>query len=623
MKNLSYRKLWGNMGAESKEKMSLWKALGNNIYVMRLGNKLSRSRVIHAFITKVFFYFEWIFFSAYFLKYIVNALDTGKEAGEIFAFIFACGVLFFGINLYRDYMENVVVPLTDTRIYHGVYLRLYQKARNVELRCYENADFYNRYTMAIDDAGTKVSTIIDSFWGIFTGIAAVAAVFYAMFEIAPFSVLFIIFPMVGNFLFGAAWNRLLVERYQENAPNDKVINYVNRIMYLADYAKEIRLSNVFRLLTRQYQDAAKSSMDLADKYAFKTAVMEFFKNEFTFTVIFEGVLFYAVYENIVAKRISLAELTVMTSLMVSATWILIGLFENVMNMVKNGMFISNLRTFLEYREEIPENQDGIMAETEFETLEFDHVSFSYQQEETISDLCFTIRKGETVALVGHNGAGKSTIIKLMLRLYDPTKGVIRLNGVDIRAYNLHSYRRLFAAAFQDVCLFGMTVRENILMGEKELPESEERIVDALQKAGIYERVQKLPHGIDTMMTREFDEEGAVLSGGESQKLAVARAFYRECPLKIFDEPSSALDPIAEYELFQSMMEDGKQNTMIFISHRLSSVKNADYVLMLEQGRIIERGSHRELMELSGSYAGMYQKQAMNYLAVDSVEGMAL
>ncbi len=611
------------MKEKSKEKMSLLQAMRNNIYVMKLGNEISRSRVIHAFITKVFFYFEWIFFSAYFLKYIVNALDTGKEAKEIFLFILSCGVLFFGINLYRDYMENVIVPLTDTRIYHGLYLRLYRKARNVELRCYENADFYNRYTMAIDDAGTKVSTIIDSFWGIFTGIVAVVVVFYTMFEIAPLSVLFIISPMIGNFLFGAAWNRLLVERYQENAPYDKVINYVNRVMYLVDYAKEIRLSNVFRLLTRQYKDATKGSMDLADKYAFKTAVMEFLKNEFTFTIIFEGVLFYAVYENIVTKRIALAELTVMTGLMVSATWILIGLFENIMNMVKNGMFISNLRTFLEYREEIPEDQDGIMAETEFETLEFDHVSFSYQQEETIRDLCFTIKKGEMIALVGHNGAGKSTIIKLMLRLYDPTEGTIRLNGIDIRKYNLRSYRKFFATAFQDVCLFGMTVRENILMGEEAVPGHEEKVIEALKKAGVYEKIQQLPHGIDTMMTKEFDEEGAVLSGGESQKVAVARAFYRKCPVKIFDEPSSALDPIAEYELFKSIMEDGKQNTMIFISHRLSSVKNADCVLMLEQGRIIERGSHRELMALQSSYAEMYRKQAMNYLAVDSVEGMEL
>lgn len=611
------------MKAKTKEKMGIFTALYNNIYVMKLGSEISRSRVIHALFMKIFYYFDWIFFSAYFLKYIVNALDTGKDAKSIFGFILVCGTVFFCINLYRDYVENVVVPLTNAKIYHGVYLRLYKKARNVELRCYENADFYNRYTMAMDDAGAKVTMIIDSFFGIFTGAVGVVIVFYAMFEITPFSVLFIISPMIGNFVFGAVWNRLLVERYQENVQNDKVINYVNRIMYLSDYAKEIRLSNVFRLLTRQYQDATKRNMDLADKYAFKTAVMEFLKNEFTFTVIFEGVMLFAIYENLVTKQISLAELTVMTSLMVSATWILVDLFQDIMNMVKNGMFISNLRTFLEYKEEIPEDQDGLMADQPFEMLEFEHVSFSYQKEETIKELSFTIKKGESVALVGYNGAGKSTLIKLMLRLYDPTSGVIRLNGVDIREYNLRSYRKLFTTAFQDVCIFGMTVKDNILLGEKATAESEERVVIALKKAGIYERIKRLPKGIDTMMTKEFDDEGAVLSGGESQKVAIARAFYHTCPIKIFDEPSSALDPIAEYELFQSIIKDGKQNTMIFISHRLSSVKNADYVLMLEHGQISERGTHQELMQKKGSYAAMYQKQAMNYLAVDSVEGMEL
>lgn len=182
------------------------------------------------------------------MKYIVNALDTGEAIENIFLFILVCGFVFICINLYRDYVDNVVVPLTDAKIYHGVYKRLYKKARNVELRCYENADFYNRYTMALDDAGTKITTIVDSFFGIFTGAVGVVIVFYAMYEIAPLSVLFIISPMIGNFVFGAVWNRLLVERYQENVPNDKVINYVKRVMYLSDYAKEIRLSNIFRLL---------------------------------------------------------------------------------------------------------------------------------------------------------------------------------------------------------------------------------------------------------------------------------------------------------------------------------------------------------------------------------------
>ena len=610
------------MKTRDKDRHSFKQTLQNNIYVIKLGREICPSRIVHAFFKTIIDYAGWVFFSAYFMRYVVNALDTGRPARDIFLFVFVCGIIFFLGNMYFDYVENVVVPLTDTKIYHGVYMRLYRKARNVELRCYENADFYNKYTMAIDDAGTKVTTIIDSFWGVFIGVVGVGLIFSAMFEVSPLSVFFIISPLVGNFIFGTIWNKLMVRRYEEGVPNDKVLNYVNRVMYLTDYAKEIRLSNVFRLLKRQYHEATDKSVEIAVKYAPRVATMNFLRIEFTFTVIFEGVLLYAIYENLVRGTMSLAQLTVMTSLMVSATWMLIGLFDNIMNMVKNGMFISNLRAFLEYEEQIPENQDGIPADAGFETLEFDKVCFSYQDEETIRDLSFTVHKGDTIALVGHNGAGKTTIIKLLLRLYDPTSGVIRLNGIDIREYNLRSYRRLFTTAFQDVCLFGMSVKENIMMGDHREDE-EEQVILALKKAGVYERIEQLSQGIETIMTKEFDEDGAILSGGESQKVAVARAFYQKCPVKIFDEPSSALDPIAEYELFDSIMKDGEKNTMIFISHRLSSVKNADQVLMLEQGTIIESGPHSELMKKDGSYAQMYKKQAMNYLAIDSVEGVAL
>lgn len=596
--------------------------LQNNLYAIRLGYGITKSRIINAFFMKFFYFFEWVFFSAFFMRHIVNELDTGKDAVAIFTFIFLCGMLFFGINLYNNYTENVTFPLTNTRLYYGIYRKLYAKAKNVELRCYEDPDFYNRYTMAIDNAGDKITVIFDSVFGIMTGSIAVVTVFYTMFEIEPLSVLFIISPLVGNFVFGNWKNKLEFKRYQENVPNDKVINYVNRVMYLPDYAKEIRLSNVFNLLRHQYDEATKRNMKIAGKYAFRIAFADFWRMMFCFTVIFEGVLLYGIYGNLVTKTISLAELTVMSSLMVSATWILIGLFEDIMNMVKNGLFVSNLRAFLEYEEKISEEQDGVMPAAAFESLEFDHVSFSYKDEQTIKDLSFTVHTGEIVALVGHNGAGKSTIVKLLLRLYDPTEGVIRVNGIDIREYNLRAYRKLFATAFQDFKLFGMTVKDNVLMGNH--PENEEELVlEALKKAGVYDRIMALPKGINTMMTKEFDDEGAVLSGGESQKVAVARAFVRETPVRIFDEPSSALDPIAEYDLFNSIMQDGQNHTMIFISHRLSSVKNADRVFMLEQGRIIEEGKHAELMAKEGSYAEMYKKQAMNYLAVDTVEGVAL
>lgn len=605
---------------EQKKKdgrLSFKETIKNDWYALKLGCSIEKSLVIHAFFVQAAGYFEWVFFDAIFLRYIVDALDKDQDFYPIFMFILVCGAVFFLVSVYRNYVENVVHPLASTRLYYGIYSRLYAKAKNVELRCYEDAEFYNRYTMAMDGADTKILGIIQNVWGVLAGTVATVAVFGFMYEIDHYAVLFILSPLIGNFVFGHYKNKYEFKRYQEQAPNNKVLNYVNRTMYLPDYAKEIRLSNVFSLLKQQYHEATQKNVRAAVKYAFVNASLNFWKITFTFTVIFEGVLLYAIYRNRVTGSITLARLTVMSSLMVAMTWILIGLFENIMNIMRNGMFISNLRGFMEYEEQIPEDQDGVMPE-EFEILEFDHVTFSYKNEETIKDLSFVIKKGETAALVGHNGAGKTTIIKLLLRLYDPVSGVIRLNGRDIREYNLHAYRELFATTFQDFRIFGMTIKENVLMGRHY--EKEEQLVEgALKKAGVYDKVMSLPKGIHTMMTKEFEEDGAVLSGGESQKLAVARTFAKESPVKIFDEPSSALDPIAEYELFRNIMKEGSEHTMLFISHRLSSVKNCDKVFMLEEGRLIEEGSHKELMERNGSYAKMYRRQAMNYLALEREE----
>ena len=472
--------------------------------------------------------------------------------------------------------------------------------------------------MAMDGAEQKITAVIRGMIGAVIGTAASVSVFYMMYEIDHFAMLFIISPLIGNFLFGNLKNKYDYMRYQDSVPNDKVLNYVSRMMYLPDGAKEIRLSNVFSLLKKQYGQATENNVKVANKYAFRNAHMNFWRITFTFTVIFEGVLLYAIYRNRVTGSITLAELTIMTSLMVAMTWILIRVFENIMEVLKNGMFINNLKGFLEYEEKIPEDFDGEMPAADFESLEFQNVSFSYKDKEIIHDLSFKITRGQTAALVGHNGAGKTTIIKLMLRLYDPDSGTILYNGKDIKLYNLKAYRDIFATTFQDFKLFGMTVKENILMGRHY--ENEDQLVkEALKKAGVLERIEQLDKGIDSVMTKEFDEAGCVLSGGESQKVAVARTFIKNSPMKIFDEPSSALDPIAEYELFNSIIGEGKDHTMLFISHRLSSVKNCDKVFMLEQGRLIEEGTHKELMEKNGSYAAMYKKQAMNYLAIENEE----
>ena len=313
-------------------------------------------------------------------------------------------------------------------------------------------------------------------------------------------------------------------------------------------------------------------------------------------------------------------MTILTTTMTSAAWGIIYMFNAVMEIHKEGTYIQNARDFLDYREKIPEDGEGKATPTEIESIEFRNVSFTYVGEDkpALENVSFTLRKGQTAALVGHNGAGKSTLVKLLLRLYDPDSGVILLNGVDIREYRLRAYRNMFSAAFQDHQIIAMSVLENMMMGASE-QRSEKRATELLHKVGLYEKISSLDNGIHTVMTREFDDKGAVLSGGQYQKLAVARAIMQNGQCMIFDEPSSALDPIAEYELFSAIMSETVDKTTVIISHRLSSVKSADVIYMLSGGSVAEKGTHEELMKKNGQYADMYRHQAYSYLAM-SMDG---
>lgn len=598
-----------------------WRAFQNNFYALRLLWRISPSQTVHRAVMRLLGYFEWLFYSAFFMRYVIHALETSQEFSAIMTFLIVTVVVFACISIYNSYVNGKVMPITQAEVYKKLNVKLFEKSRNVELACFEDSEFYNKYTLAMDKAGEQLMDTVENIWGVFFGVIASIVSFCMMFEVDAAAVLFVAFPIIGNFVFDRLLGRIDFQRNKDMAPYNRKIAYVNRVMYLADYAKEVRLTKAFALMKRNYREAIRGVADVTRKYTAKAVVYHWFRVQFTFSFIFEGLLIYGAYRTLVSRTMSLAQLAVLTSMMVSSTWILIGFTESLVKAFKNGLFVDNLRGFLEHKESIPEDYAGADPGTSIEHIEFRDVSFSYKDEPVISHLSFEMRGGQTYALVGHNGAGKTTIIKLLMRFYDPDQGEILLNGRNIKEFELRKYRALFATAFQDHQIFSLSVMENVLM-RKGKPEDEEQVVHALKMAGIYDKVTSLPKGIHTILTKEFSEDGAVLSGGEYQKIVVARAFVKDCPCKVFDEPSSALDPIAEYELFENILESGREKTMLFISHRLSSVQNADWVLMLEHGKVIEEGTHDALMQKKGAYADMYEKQAVNYLAQSPAERSA-
>lgn len=593
-------------------------AFQNNLYALRLMWKICPRQVLHKAITRFLGYFEWLFYSAFFMRFVIRALETEQEFSSIMIFVGVTVAVFAGISLYNSFVNGTVTPITTIVVSRELSKRLFRKSRNVELSCYEDEEFYNKYTLAMEKADERLIETVDVIWGIVFGAMASVAAFLFLFEVDKYAVLFVGFPILGNFCFSKVLGKMDFERNKDMAPYNRKIAYVNRVMYMADYAKEIRLTNAFRLMQRHYREAIEGLRECTRKYVKKSMIFHWLYVIFTFSFIFEGLLIYGAYRALVSHTISLAELSVITSMMVSTTWILIGFTESLMKGFKNGLFMWNLRTFLEYEEVIPEDYNGDDPGEEIQSIEFRDVSFSYKEEQVLYHLSFEIRGGKTYALVGHNGAGKSTIIKLLMRFYDPTEGEIFLNGRNIKEYNLQKYRALFATAFQDCRILSLSVLENVLM-KKAGDGDRERVAEALQMAGVYDKIMSLPNGMDTILLKEFCEDGVVLSGGQYQKIGVARAFVRQCPIKIFDEPSSALDPISEYQLFDNILKSSREKTVLFISHRLSSVQNADWVFMLENGMVKEEGTHLMLMKKQGIYADMYKKQAENYLAVSSSE----
>ena len=321
------------------------RAFRNNFYAMKLMWKICPSQVIHRAVTQILGYFEWLFYSAFFMRYVINALETEQEFSAIMTFLAITVTVFASISIYNSYFEGKVLPITQVIVNKGLNKLLFKKSRKVELSCFEDSEFYNKYTLAMEQADQRLMNTIDVIWGVLFGVVASAVSFLLMFEVDKLSVLFVIFPVIGNFVFNSRIGKLEFARNQDMAPHNRKIAYVNRVMYLTDYAKEVRLTKAFALMKRHYKEAIQGLIDVTRKYTKLAMVLHWFRVQFTFSFIFEGMLIYGAYRTLVSQTMSLAQLAVITSMMVSSTWILIGFAESLMECFKNGLFVDNLRNF--------------------------------------------------------------------------------------------------------------------------------------------------------------------------------------------------------------------------------------------------------------------------------------
>ena len=551
----------------------------------------------------------------------MESLEKGRSFEQIMTFILLAMLGFAIPGILSAWYVNVYKPKSDANIFEAINTMLFEKATHVELECYENTDFYNRFTLAMKDCEQRLAQIAENQSVILTSsIASVFALYY-MFRIDHYVILFVAGPLIGNFVFGKLINEVKFRMNKECVPYHRRMEYVNRTIYLADYAKEFRMSEVFHVMKKLYEEGFRGVIGKIKEYKKRKVLLVFIRNIFTFVVIFQGVIFYSLYRVMETKSMSISGFTVLFSAMTAVAWMVIQASDAIVKSYEDSLYIANLKEFLEYEPAMDERQKGALpkaceeAAGEAPVLVFKEVSFSYlgQEHPVLHDISMTIRRNQKIAVVGHNGAGKTTFVKLLMRLYDVSQGEIQYFGRNIKELDLPEYRKLYGTAFQDYQVFAMTVAENVLMRKPEGREDYLKAEDCLKRAGVYEKVCRLAHGMDTVLTKEFAEDGAVLSGGELQKIAVARAFAKDYEIAVFDEPSSALDPVAEYQLYENILKGCSDKTVLFISHRLSTAALADWIYLFENGEIVEQGSHEMLMKRNGKYADMFRKQAENYV----------
>lgn len=544
-----------------------------------------------------------------FLKILLNLIE-GTCTFEYFAKIL---FIFLGIGIVNEIIQvscDYVHLVGHKRIYKAVNNMIFKKAAKVDVQCYEDPAFYDSYKRATELlTNGYFMAFCMSLANVLGAVISFLLVVGVVATINPMYLIFLL-PVLLVFVVEIYKSKLFYKRDLEMTTNNRIKAYTQRTVFLKDYSKDIRTSNIFGVMFNRYNTAVKRNIAIIKNYGVRMFLCSLVASFFGEIVPIVGTYSYASYQFINDSGLNISGFSVVLSSINSIRSSTMTIASSLAELSNLALYFQNLRDFFDYE---PKVASGDKIAEEFESIEFKNVSFMYPSAKkySLQNVNLKINKGETIALVGVNGAGKTTFVKLLLRFYDVTEGEILYNGVNVKEYDLESLRRRFATVFQDYKTFALSVNENVICHEC-TDEEKAFAENALKQSGAWDKISTLPDGADTVLTREFDDKGAGLSGGETQKTAVARMFAKEFDIAILDEPSSALDPIAEYKMYENLVKATENKTVIYISHRLSSAVLSDNVFVLGNGTVLESGSHTELMAKNGEYARMFTLQASSY-----------
>ena len=469
-----------------------------------------------------------------------------------------------------------------------------------------------RASSACDDNQSPAESIWLTWTNILANLLGFAVYLALLSSLSPLLILVVIATTAAGYFVSRKVNQFGYLHREEEAAYTAEMRYVKRTVTSRAFAKDIRIFGLKPWLMEVWQKSFRlyeSFLRRREKHYFLTNLADFLLSLLRNGISYAYLLHLTLTEGLSASTF----LLYFTAASGFTQWIT-GILEQFTRLSKESLEISVVREFLEWPEcfqltggdPIPDAVDGTYE------LQLEHVTYRYPgaAEDTIHDLSLTLHRGEKVALVGLNGAGKTTLVKLLCGFLDPTQGTVRLNGVDIRKLNRRAYYKLFSAVFQEFSLLEATVAENVAQQVEGI--DEEKVWQCLEKAGLSDAVRALPQGLKTHLGRSIYDDGTELSGGQTQRLMLSRALYRDGAVLVLDEPTAALDPITESEIYLKYSEMTQGKTSLFISHRLASTRFCDRIILLENGSIAEEGSHEALLQAGGSYAKLFSVQRRYY-----------
>ena len=554
------------------------------------------------------------------LSFAVGPLHTpvfSVFGGIVFLAVIQLAI--FAVTSLLGTVRNIAQQLLQNSVTMTIQLMVMEKAAGLDLAFYEDPASYDLLRRAQNDSVSRPVMMISTAFGLLQTLLTFLTMIALLLAVSPLLAVIALLSPIPAFIADTryGWRGYNIARWGSRLL--RRMNYLVTLVTTDSFAKEVKLFGLGGYFIKRYRLIADAFYGTQQRQVVRRYSVGYLWGILSILVTSATYLYVALQA--VVGRLTLGDLTLYTTAAQSVQGSIQGILGGFTGMYEHNLYLSNLFELEEVRTTLPVPAEPIPVPRPLRgEITFENVSFAYAgaSSNALTGLSFSVRPGETLAVVGRNGAGKTTLFKLICRLYDPIEGRILIDGHDIRDYEPEELRRQVGAMFQDYVTYQATAAENIGLGDLPQVDDREAIIQAGQQGGADELIAKLPAGYDTALGKWFDA-GVNLSGGEWQKVALARAFMREAPILLLDEPTAALDAQAEYDLFERLKSLTSGKTAVYISHRFSTVHRADRILFLEHGRLVEEGTHEELMRLDGRYARLFRMQAAAYTGDEVVD----